>query len=190
MAAAHEFSVVDFSVSPPRVTIPRDYNAAVDLIDRRCWPDAATASLCAMSRADIVSIATWRRVPTGQPAPLRTLGWSQTAGALVPPLIRSTFPRSFFGAMKVGAVPVPVSTLLTTADYQFLLSDTRARVLVVSAALYQSCACFRRPGRCRSCATWWWPARRTETVAISACLQLAALLAAAPADTATAATSW
>ena len=46
------------------------------------------------------------------------------------------FPTVFFGAMRAGAVPVPVSTLLTTADYEFLVADSRARVLVVSAALY------------------------------------------------------
>src|SRR5919204_262389 len=32
-------------------------------------------------------------------------------------------------------VPVPVNTLLTTADYDYLLRDSRARVLIVSAAL-------------------------------------------------------
>src|SRR5713226_3633107 len=41
----------------------------------------------------------------------------------------------FWGAMKAGLVPVPVNTLLTTADYDYLLRDSRARVLVVSAAL-------------------------------------------------------
>src|SRR6266849_75643 len=41
----------------------------------------------------------------------------------------------FWGAMKAGLVPVPVNTLLTTADHDYLLRDSRARVLVVSAAL-------------------------------------------------------
>src|SRR3954468_17686490 len=45
------------------------------------------------------------------------------------------FAFCFFGAIKIGAVPVPVSTLLTTADYEFLLNDCRARVAVVSEAL-------------------------------------------------------
>lgn len=41
----------------------------------------------------------------------------------------------FFGAIKVGAVAVPVNTLLKPADYRFLLEDSRASVLVISEAL-------------------------------------------------------
>jgi benzoate-CoA ligase family protein len=39
----------------------------------------------------------------------------------------------FFGAMKIGAVAIPINTLLSTKDYEYLLSDSRARVLVVHA---------------------------------------------------------
>jgi benzoate-CoA ligase len=42
---------------------------------------------------------------------------------------------TFFAAMKIGAVAVPMNTLLTTKDYHYLLSDSRARVLVVHHAL-------------------------------------------------------
>jgi benzoate-CoA ligase family protein len=38
------------------------------------------------------------------------------------------------GAMRMGAVPVPVSTMLTAADLAELLRDSRARVLAASAA--------------------------------------------------------
>ena len=43
------------------------------------------------------------------------------------------FAAFFWGAIWVGAVPVPVSTMLTDADYRFLLADSRAVGLVVSA---------------------------------------------------------
>ncbi len=46
------------------------------------------------------------------------------------------FAISFFGAIKIGAVPVPVNTLLKPADYQYILNNTRARVAVVSESLY------------------------------------------------------
>ncbi len=39
----------------------------------------------------------------------------------------------FWGAMWMGAVPVPVSTMLTADDYRFLLDDSRAVGLVYSA---------------------------------------------------------
>jgi benzoate-CoA ligase len=42
---------------------------------------------------------------------------------------------SFFGAIKVGAIPIPTSTLFKPADYEYLLNDSRARVIVISEAL-------------------------------------------------------
>ena len=42
---------------------------------------------------------------------------------------------AFFGAIKIGAVPVPLNTRWTTADYDFVLRDSSARVIVVSAEL-------------------------------------------------------
>lgn len=45
------------------------------------------------------------------------------------------FAASFFGAIKIGAVPVPVNTLLKPADYEYLLNDSRARVAIVSEGL-------------------------------------------------------
>jgi len=41
----------------------------------------------------------------------------------------------FFGAIKIGAVAIPLNTLLASKDYEYLLNDCRARVLVVHAAL-------------------------------------------------------
>jgi benzoate-CoA ligase family protein len=45
------------------------------------------------------------------------------------------FAYSFFGAMKIGAVPVPTNTLQKSPEYEYLLNDSRARVLVVSEPL-------------------------------------------------------
>jgi len=50
---------------------------------------------------------------------------------------------AFFGAMKIGAVAVPMNTLLAAKDYEYLLSDSRARVLVVHAALLAKLAPIR-----------------------------------------------
>ncbi len=41
----------------------------------------------------------------------------------------------FWGAVRIGAVPIPVNTMLTPDDYEYYLNDSRARVLVVSDAL-------------------------------------------------------
>jgi benzoate-CoA ligase family protein len=45
------------------------------------------------------------------------------------------FIYTFFGAVKIGAVPIPTSTLWKTADYEYVLNDSRARVVVISEAL-------------------------------------------------------
>jgi len=42
---------------------------------------------------------------------------------------------AFFGAIKVGALPIPTSTLFKPADYEYILNDSRARVVVVSEQL-------------------------------------------------------
>jgi len=45
------------------------------------------------------------------------------------------FPYCFFGAIKIGAVPIPINTLLKPHEYEYILNDSRARVLIVSQTL-------------------------------------------------------
>ena len=45
------------------------------------------------------------------------------------------FAYCFFGAIKIGAVAVPINTLLKPADYEFILNNCRARVVVVADSL-------------------------------------------------------
>ena len=65
---------------------------------------------------------------------------------------------AFFGAMKIGAVAVPMNTMLSAREYEYMLSDSRARVLVVHAALLDRIEPDSSPG----CRTWcmcsWWAA--------------------------------
>lgn len=42
---------------------------------------------------------------------------------------------AFLGAMKIGAVAVPLNTMLGPREYQYLLNDCRAHVLVVAQSL-------------------------------------------------------
>ena len=50
----------------------------------------------------------------------------------------AAFLHWFWGAMWIGAVPVPVSTMVTAKDYRFLLDDSRAVGLVYSAAFAEA----------------------------------------------------
>ena len=45
------------------------------------------------------------------------------------------FPAVFLGAIKAGLVPIAVNTLLTSNDFDFMLRDSRAQALIVSAPL-------------------------------------------------------
>src|SRR5919202_595334 len=45
------------------------------------------------------------------------------------------FVYSFFGAIKAGAVPVPLNTLWKAADYSYVVRDSRATVMIVSPEL-------------------------------------------------------
>jgi acyl-CoA synthetase (AMP-forming)/AMP-acid ligase II len=37
------------------------------------------------------------------------------------------FPTAFLGSIQAGIVPIAANTLLTTADYDFMLGDSRAK---------------------------------------------------------------
>ena len=45
------------------------------------------------------------------------------------------FPTAFLGAIKAGIVPIAVNTLLTPKDFEYMLSDSRAKALIVSEHL-------------------------------------------------------
>ncbi len=47
---------------------------------------------------------------------------------------RPEFAEAFWGAVKIGAVPVPVNPALGAEDLEFLLNDSRARVAVADGA--------------------------------------------------------
>jgi 4-hydroxybenzoate-CoA ligase len=66
---------------------------------------------------------------------LRDLGVRFDDRVLILMLDVPQFYAIFWGAIKIGAVPIPVNTMLTSEDYEYYLNDSRARVLVVSDAL-------------------------------------------------------
>jgi len=53
------------------------------------------------------------------------------------------FPTAFLGAIKAGVVPVAVNTQLSAGEFAFILADSRARAVVVSAPLLPTMS-FRR----------------------------------------------
>jgi benzoate-CoA ligase len=127
-------SSADHSVNPPSVRVPRDYNAAYDLIER---------NLAAGRAARIAYIDDAGQTTFGQLAErvnrfgsgLRALGLDMEHRVLLALTDTVDFPTAFLGAIKAGIVPIAVNTLLTPKDYEYMLSDSRARALVVSETL-------------------------------------------------------
>src|SRR4029077_1613700 len=123
----------------PRVTVPRDYNAAVDLIERNLKGARAEKIAFRDGQASLTYGVLAERVDRCANA-LRSLGLEPEQRLLLALLDTVDFPVAFLGAIKAGIVPVPVNTLLISADYDFMLRDSRARALIVSEALYDKVA--------------------------------------------------
>jgi len=60
---------------------------------------------------------------------------------------RPEFLYTYLGAMKIGAVPIPVNTLASAQDYCYFLNDSRAKVLVVSEDLLPKVEAARKESR-------------------------------------------
>ncbi len=129
------FSRVDRSIVPPRLEFPRLYNAAADLLEPNLAAGRARKTAFIDDRGAYSYGDLARRVNRAGNA-LRALGLGMEQRVMLIQLDTIDFPAVFLGAIKIGAVPVPVNTLLTADDFAFMLRDSRARVLIVSAPLY------------------------------------------------------
>jgi len=115
--------------------VPRDYNFAADILQSNL--DAG--------RADKPAYIDGRRTLTYRElagrvarfgAALRGMGIRREERVLMAMLDTVDWPTAFLGCLKSGIVAVPVNTLLTEDDYRFMLTDSRAKCLVVSEALF------------------------------------------------------
>ena len=112
----------------------RAYNAAQDLVGRNLAAGRGNkiAYIDDAGRYTYGDLA--RRVDRCANA-LTGLGIQREQRVLLALLDTIDFPMTFLGAIKAGIVPVAVNTLLTSADYDYMLRDSRATALLVSAAL-------------------------------------------------------
>jgi benzoate-CoA ligase len=124
----------DHTVSPPRIHIPREYNAAVDLVERNLAAgradhvafidDAGRYTYRELSQRVNRCANAWRR-----------LGLRMEDRVVLLLHDGIDFPVAFLGAIRAGLVPIPSNTLLTASEYEYVLADSRARAIVVSAPL-------------------------------------------------------
>ena len=129
----------------PAAEPPPPYNAAADFVDRHLG-EGRGDKIAFIDDTQVLTYAALAERVNRAGCLLRSLGVQPEQRVLLLLQDTVTFPVLFFGAIKIGAVPVPVNTLLTTEDYARILQDSRARVLVVSAAVWPRVApCLRGP---------------------------------------------
>jgi benzoate-CoA ligase len=122
------------TAGPELTPLPREYNAAVDLVDRNLAAGRG-AKVAIRDDRGAYSYAELAERVDRFASLVSGLGIVPEQRILLCLLDGIDFPTAFLGAIKAGVVPVPVNTLLTTADYDFMLRDSRARLLVVSPQL-------------------------------------------------------
>src|SRR5215510_10116258 len=115
------------------IAIPERYNASV-LIDRNLERGLSekTAIICGDERVSYGELA--RRINRFAIG-LRGLGLRREERVMLALLDTPAFPVAFLGAMRIGAVPIPVNTLLSADEYRYMLEDSYARVVVTDAEL-------------------------------------------------------
>jgi benzoate-CoA ligase len=129
-----ELSRADQVVSPPRLEIPRHYNAAYDLIERNLRAGRGDKLAYIDDRGRYTYRELGERVNRAGNA-LLALGLAPEQRVLLALHDGIDFPTVFLGAIKAGLVPIAVNTMLTVNDYRFILGDSRANALVVSPPL-------------------------------------------------------
>jgi benzoate-CoA ligase len=112
-----------------RVELPETYNAAITFVDDNVT--AGRGGKVAVYYGD--KTLTYHDIQEGVNRAgnaLRELGVELENRVVLVLLDCPEFVFSFFGAIKIGAVPVPVNPMVSSEDYGFLLQDSRAKVAI------------------------------------------------------------
>ena len=113
---------------------PRIYNAAVDMVDRNI-AQGRTAKPAFIDPNETLTYGELQTRCNRMANLAATYGIEREARIALLLLDTADFPVAFWGAVKAGVVPVCLNTLLTTEQYAYILGDSRARALFVSAQL-------------------------------------------------------
>ena len=116
------------------VKVPRDFNAAAYFVDRHL-AEARAAKTAFIDDAGSHSYAEFAEMVNRVGSALLRSGVGVGDRVIVCLLDSIAFPAMFYGALKIGAVPVPINTYLAAEDYEFMLQDSGAVGLAMSAPL-------------------------------------------------------
>jgi benzoate-CoA ligase len=117
--------------------LPREYNAAVDLIGR----NLAAGRGAKVAYIDDTGACTYaqlaERVDRAANA-LLAMGIRREDRIAIAMVDSVDWAALFLGAIKAGIVPVALNTLLTPADYEYQIKDSRARAVFVSEQILKN----------------------------------------------------
>jgi len=112
----------------------RDYNAAVDFVDRNVAEGRGDKTAFADTARNL-TYAELRDAAARIGPMLARIGIEPENRIALVLLDTVEFPILFWGAVRAGVVPVLLNTRLTTDQYRYLLEDSRAKAVFVSTAL-------------------------------------------------------
>ncbi len=116
------------------MSYPRIYNAAVDMVDRNVLHGRG-AKPAFIDPSETLTYGELQARTNRMASLLATYNVPREARVALLLLDTTDFPVAFWGAIKAGVVPVCLNTLLTTEQYAYILADSRAQALFVSAPL-------------------------------------------------------
>ncbi len=127
--------IVDGTESSPTIRFAPAFNVAVAFIDRHIEEGrAAKVAIRSTARADVTYGKLAERVNRcGNVLKSLGIGRGERVLIVVPDL--PEFFYLFWGAVKVGIIPVPLNTLLRAAEYQFLIGDSACAAIVYSPSV-------------------------------------------------------
>jgi 4-hydroxybenzoate-CoA ligase len=114
-------------------------NAALYFVDRHC-AEGRGGKVAYIDAAGETTFDELRQATDRMVGFYQGLGVPRESRVAMLVLDTIAFPIIFWGSLKAGIVPVALNTLLSTDQYRFILGDCRARVLFVSAPLYDTVA--------------------------------------------------
>jgi benzoate-CoA ligase len=122
------------AISAEALGVPETFNAASHFIDRNVAEGRGGHVAVECGNVRLTYDDVLRHVNCCGNS-LRSVGVRSEDRVLLLLLDGPEFVSAFFGAIKIGAIPVPLNTLWKAADYEYVIRDTRAAVLIVSAEL-------------------------------------------------------
>jgi benzoate-CoA ligase len=121
-------------MTTPMTQIPAQFNAASFFVDRHV-AEGRGGKVAFFYEDASLTYAGLQELVNRTGNALLDLGLEPEQRVLMLLLDSPAFLGTFWGAIKIGAIPIPVNTMMRGADYLYFLNDSRARVAVISEPL-------------------------------------------------------